>query len=98
MVANNCQNVFDELLEKKCGCVLMTDRWQGPGGTDVGDAAGNGVGESSRGARIAMQDGGVLIIPSADESDSGNYTCIVENVAGRRTRSVWIAVSGKDPS
>jgi len=68
-------------------------RWQGPGGSDIADAAN--AGDMSRGTHAVVQDGGVLTLSAADEFDAGNYTCIVENVAGRRTRSVWIAVSGQ---
>lgn len=89
-------NLLSSCLDKFTITVCLkyiSSRWQGPGGSDIADAAI--AGEPSRGTHAVVQDGGVLTLTAADESDAGNYTCVVENVAGRRTRSLWIVVSGQ---
>ena len=37
---------------------------------------------------------GLLQINGAQPSDSGNYTCVVQNMAGEQRRAVWVIVSG----
>lgn len=37
----------------------------------------------------------LLVFESPQEIDSGNYTFVVNNTAGQKTRSVWIMVSGE---
>lgn len=36
-----------------------------------------------------------LIFENAQEIDSGNYTFVVNNTAGQKTKIVWVIISGR---
>lgn len=40
-------------------------------------------------------EGGILIMANAEESDAGTYVCEAENLSGIESRSIEIFVSGK---
>ena len=58
-------------------------RWEDPAGAEIPNDG-----------RIKAVDHR-LIVSNAQESDSGNYSCVAENMAGRQVGKVWLVVSGK---
>jgi len=63
--------------------VVGACRWRGPGGAVI----------SARG-RVKVVDDCHLVINAVDKSDSGNYTCLVSNVAATKAVSVALTVAG----
>ena len=55
------------------------------------DPSGQNVTEEGRISRA----GNTLTLTELQPGDSGNYTCVVENLAGRRAKAVWIVVSSE---
>ncbi len=45
--------------------------------------------------RINAADG-ILSISNSQADDSGNYTCVVSNMAGEKHKNIWVVVSGKN--
>ena len=36
-----------------------------------------------------------LYVTGARDTDGGNYTCLVENMAGTKRKDLWLMISGK---
>lgn len=49
------------------------------------------------GGRIKESPDGVITITRVEEADAGDYVCQVENLAGIRSRSFGLVVSGRNP-
>ena len=45
--------------------------------------------------RVRASEDGLLTISGAIASDSGNYSCHVDNMAASRSRTLWIVVAGR---
>ena len=44
--------------------------------------------------RIRLE-GNKLVFEDPEEIDTGNYTCIMSNIAGEKRQNVWIMISGE---
>ena len=76
----NYINVFITCI----ACLCAMDRWVDSTGSVVTD-----------GGRVKVDSTGLLSFSSAQQSDSGNYTCIASNLAREVGKRVWVVVSGK---
>ena len=74
--------VYLKLIKKH----FHPSRWKNFVGAEIGDQPDG---------RVRASVDGLLTIVNAEVSDSGNYTCHAENMAGSRTRSLWIVISGR---
>ncbi len=62
----------------------MSCRWEDPYGQMIPDSG-----------RLKVIDR-KFIISNAQPSDSGNYSCVGENMAGTKKAKLWIVVSGRE--
>ena len=62
---------------------LFVYSWKSPSGSVLSDVSG----------RISV-DGNSLRLTDLQPSDSGNYTCLVENIAAQKEQTIQIMVSG----
>jgi len=72
---------FEIRCRPPLGLPVPSVRWKNPYGVEIIDQD-----------RIKSSEG-VLSFQNVHESDSGNYTCHTENIAGQRQQSVWVVVS-----
>lgn len=63
--------------------LLAVCRWEGPKGQVIGE---NG--------RIKVKDSTHLIISDVDTTDSGDYACVIENMAATKSGKFTLVVSG----
>ena len=61
-------------------------RWEDPNSQVVLDTG-----------RVRME-AGKLYLTNAQPTDSGNYTCMAQNMAGTKNSILWIVVSGRPTS
>lgn len=62
---------------------MCVRRWEDP--------SGNPIRSSSR---VRVEDGNRLVIDIAKETDSGNYSCVINNIAATKRNNIMLVISG----